>query len=154
MRLIITLSFDGTENIHDYARWPILWKDYKKNVNKYIELRNQYKNLRLNFWTTVTCLNVGDLENIFNYAKEVEIDHAYGFCISPKQLDIRYTNKLTIEGKEKLLSTGNKLLSAIANKCGSLKKNNDVELRNFINSQDILRKINFKNYFNFNLNLL
>jgi sulfatase maturation enzyme AslB (radical SAM superfamily) len=66
MRLIITLSFDGTENIHDYARWPILWKDYKKNVNKYIELRNQYKNLRLNFWTTVTCLNVGDLENIFN----------------------------------------------------------------------------------------
>ena len=153
MRVIITLSFDGTENVHDYARWPILWRDYKKNIDKYIELRKQYKNLRLNFWTTVTCLNVGDLENIINYAKEVKIDHAYGFCIEPKQLDIRYINKLNIEGKEKLQSTGNKLLFTIANKCGSLKKNNSVELKDFINSQDVLRKINFKDYCNFDLNL-
>lgn len=153
IRVIITMSFDGTENVHDYARWPILWRDYKQNVEKYIELRNQYKNLRLNFWTTITCLNVADLENIINYAKEVEINHAYGFCIEPKELDIRYINKLNIEGKQKLLSTNNKLLSKIANNCGSLKKNNSIELKNFINSQDVLRKINFKDYLNFDLNL-
>ena len=49
MRVIITLSFDGTENVHNYTRWPILWKDYKKSVAKYIELRKQYTTLRLNF---------------------------------------------------------------------------------------------------------
>jgi sulfatase maturation enzyme AslB (radical SAM superfamily) len=151
--VIITLSFDGTENVHDYARWPILWQDYKKNVDKYIELRRQYKMLRLNFWTTVSCLNVGDFENIINYAKKVEIDHAYGFCIQPKQLDIRYINKFTVEAKKNLLETGNTLLSAIANKCGSLNIDNSTELKNFINSQDALRKINFKDYFNFDLNL-
>jgi sulfatase maturation enzyme AslB (radical SAM superfamily) len=51
IRVIITLSFDGTKNIHDYARWPILWKDYEKNVSKYIELRKKYTTLRLNLKT-------------------------------------------------------------------------------------------------------
>jgi hypothetical protein len=153
MRVIITLSFDGTENVHDYTRWPILWEDYKNNVTKYIELRKQYSTLRLNFWTTLSCLNVKDLINIIEYAKQVNIDHTYGFCIRPSQLDIRYVNKLTLEAKEKLLSTDNKLLSAIANKCGSLNINNSKDLKNFINFQDSLRKINFKDYFNFDLNL-
>ena len=153
MRVIITLSFDGTENVHDYARWPILWEDYKKSVAKYIELRKQYTTLRLNFWTTVSCLNVEDLVNIIEYAERVGIDHAYGFCIQPAQLDIRYVNKLTIEAKQKLLSTNNKLLSAIANKCASFNTDNSIELKNFINAQDTLRNINFKDYFSFDLNL-
>jgi len=148
MRVIITLSFDGTEKVHDYARWPILWEDYKKNVLKYIELRKQYTTLRLNFWTTVSCLNVGDLENIINYAKEVEIDHAYGFCIGPVVLDIRHENKLTVAAKEFLSKTNNKLLNSIANNCCSFKKNNDEELKKFISFQDALRNINYKTYFN------
>jgi organic radical activating enzyme len=153
IRVIITLSFDGTKNIHDYTRWPILWEDYKKNVAKYVELRKQYTTLRLNFWTTVSCLNVGDLRNIINYAKTVGIDHAYGFCIQPSPLDIRYINKLTLGAKQQLLSTGDKMLSAITTKCGFFNINNSVELKSFINSQDVLRKINFKDYFNFDLNL-
>jgi sulfatase maturation enzyme AslB (radical SAM superfamily) len=153
MRVIITLSFDGTKDVHDYARWPILWEDYKKSVAKYIELRKQYKTLRLNFWTTVSCLNVGDLGNIIEYATTVGIDHAYGFCIQPAQLDIRYVNKLTIEAKQQLLSTNNKLLSAIANKCASFNTDNSVELKNFITAQDTLRNINFEDYLSFDLNL-
>jgi sulfatase maturation enzyme AslB (radical SAM superfamily) len=148
MRVIITLSFDGTEKVHDYVRWPILWEDYKKNVSKYIELRKQYTTLRLNFWSTVSCLNVGDLGNIINYAKEVEIDHAYGFCIRPAVLDIRHENKLTVTAKEFLSKTDNKLLNSIANNCCSFKKNNDKELKKFISSQDALRNINYKTYFN------
>ena len=148
MRVIITLSFDGTEKVHDYARWPILWEDYKKNVLKYIELRKRYTTLRLNFWTTVSCLNVGDLENIINYAKEVEIDHAYGFCIRPAVLDIRQKNKLTVTAKELLSKTDNKLLNSISNNCCSFEKNNDEELKKFFSSQDSLRNIDYKTYFN------
>jgi hypothetical protein len=153
IRVIITLSFDGTNSVHDYTRWPILWKDYKKTITKYIELRKKYTSLRLNFWTTVSCLNVGDLGNIISYSKEVEIDYAYGFCIQPSQLDIRYINKLTTEAKGKLLSLNNELLSKIAGKCGSFDKDNSIDLEKFIKSQDILRDINFKDYFNFDLNL-
>jgi sulfatase maturation enzyme AslB (radical SAM superfamily) len=122
IRVIITLSFDGTGSIHNYARWPILWNDYKKNVSKYLELRSQYKNLRLNFWTTVSCLNVGDLDNILQYAADCKIDHAYGFCLSPAVIDIRYKNRLTTDAKQKLSSNKNILLQSILKNCCLIKK--------------------------------
>ena len=153
IRVIITLSFDGTGLVHDYTRWPIKWTAYKKNVSKYLELRSQYKNLRLNFWTTVSCLNVGNLNNIVQYASDNNIDHAYGFCIRPAALDIRHSNKLTVDAKEKLSMSENTLLQSIGTTCASL-KNNSAELKQFIQSQDTLRKISFTDYFNFDLNLL
>jgi sulfatase maturation enzyme AslB (radical SAM superfamily) len=148
IRVIVTLSFDGVGNVHDYVRWPVLWKNFDSNVKKYIALRETYANLRLNFWTTVSSLNVGDLKNIVDYAAQQKIDHAYGFCIRPDVLDIRHENKLTVSAKQSLSNTDNKLLNSIANKCGSFKKNNDTELKKFISSQDALRNINYKTYFN------
>jgi len=148
IRVIITLSFDGVGNVHDYVRWPVLWKNFDNNVKKYIALREKHFNLRLNFWTTLSSLNVGDLKNIIDYAAQQKIDHAYGFCIRPDVLDIRHENKLTLIAKERLSNTGNELLISIANKCGSFKKNNDIELQKFISSQDNLRNINCKTYFN------
>ena len=153
IRVIITLSFDGTGTVHDYARWPINWNEYRKNVSKYLELRSQYKNLRLNFWTTVSCLNVGDLDNIVQYASDNKIDHAYGFCITPTVLDIRHSNRLTVDAKEKLSVSGSMLLQSIGTSCASL-KNNSAELKQFVQSQDALRKISFTDYFNFDVNLL
>ena len=148
IRVIVTLSFDGVGNVHDYVRWPVLWKNFDSNVKKYIALRETYTNLRLNFWTTVSSLNVEDLTNIVDYAAQQKIDHAYGFCIRPDVLDIRHENKLTVAAKQSLSSTDNKLLNSIANKCGSFKKNNDTELKKFISSQDSLRNIDYKTYFN------
>ena len=149
VRVIITLSLDGTSAVHDYARWPIKWSDYEGNVSKYLELRSHYKNLRLNFWTTVSCLNVGDLGNIITYAYNNSIDHAYGFCITPTPLDIRYTNKLTVDAKEKLSLSKNKLLQSISKTCCSLNHSNSSEIQSFVQTQDNSRKISFKDYFNF-----
>jgi hypothetical protein len=148
IRVIVTLSFDGVGNVHDYVRWPVLWENFNSNVKKYITLRETYSNLRLNFWTTVSSLNVGDLKNIIDYATQQQIDHAYGFCIRPDVLDIRHENKLTVAAKESLSKIDNELLNSIANKCGSFKKNNDTELKKFISSQDALRNIDYKIYFN------
>jgi hypothetical protein len=53
-----------------------------------------------------------------------------------------------VSAKQSLSSTDNKLLNSIANKCGSFKKNNDTELKKFISSQDSLRNIDYKTYFN------
>ena len=153
-KVIITLSFDGTESVHDYVRWPILWSDYETNMSQYLKLREQYKNLRLNAWTTVSCLNVGDLGNIVEHARQNKLDHAYGFCLSPSPLDVRYENKLTVDAKEKLASSDNTLLQSISEICCSKNKNNSNELRLFIQSQDRLRQIRFEDYFNFDPNAL
>jgi len=148
IKVIVTISFDGVGDTHDYVRWPILWKDFKSNVGKYISMRDQYENLRLNFWTTVSCLNAADLDNIIEFASTNKIDHSYGFCIRPNVLDIRHENKLTLRAREKFSKTDNKLLLAVGNKCCTFKKNNDEQLKKFILSQDALRHIDYQNYLN------
>ena len=39
--VIVTLSFDGTGDVHDYVRWPIKWRNYIKTVQAYKDLQNQ-----------------------------------------------------------------------------------------------------------------
>ena len=152
-RVIVTMSFDGVGSIHNYVRWPILWNDYRENVIKYLELRKKFSNLRLNMWTTVSSLNVGNMEQIINFAHNNKIDHSYGFCLRPSELDIRYQNKLTIDAKTKLNSSKNKLLQAISKKC-AVTEVNSYQIKEFIRQQDKIRNINFEDYFNFDRNLL
>lgn len=154
IRVIITLSFDGAGQLHDYVRWPIKWSAYRKNIAEYVSLRKKYNNLRLNFWTTISCLNVGDLDNIVAYAQETDIAHAHGFCLTPSTLDIRYKNKLTMDAKEKLSSSKNSLPQAISKLCCSLDQSNSIKIQSFVRAQDAVRKISFKDYFNFDPNLL
>ena len=153
IRVIVTLSFDGTEKIHDYVRWPVQWSKYKLTVARYCKLRQRYKNLRINMWTTVSSLNICDLDNILNFADENNIKHSYGFCVSPGVLDIRYKNKLTSEAKRKFKNSKNTLIRQIAKQCATM-KNNSQELIGFVSKQDRLRGISFEDYLNFKLNLL
>ena len=148
VRVIITLSFDGVGSVHDYTRWPVTWKKFSSNVQEYIKLKTMFKNLRLNTWTTVTSLNVGDLHNILDYTRTNQLDHAYGFCIRPEPLDIRASNSLTMEAKEKFKNSEDLLLRSIASKCATL-SDNTKQLKNFIETQDRLRKISYRDYFNF-----
>ena len=147
MRVIITLSLDGIGDVHDYTRWPIKWQKYKANVDRYIDLRARYGKLRLNCWTTLSCLNVADLENILNYCEIKELDHAYGFCTGPQQLDIRFTNNFTVAAKEKLMVSNNELARTIGTRCASL-RDNSSEIARFIMAQDKLRSIDIKDYLN------
>ena len=90
--VIVTISFDGTEDVHDYVRWPIKWEKFTKTVQEYKKLQKQYKLLKLNFWTTVSCLNIEDFPNIIKYAEDNDIDHAWAFLNSPDVLNVKYKN--------------------------------------------------------------
>ena len=135
--VIVTLSLDGVDNIHDYVRWPIKWKKFIKTVNEYKKLQEQYKLLKLDFWTTVSCLNIKNLPDIIEYAKNKNIPHAWAFLNTPNALNVKYKNALTNNAKHIL---PNKI--AIA-------EDNSSQLNLFIKRQDYLRKINFKDYFSF-----
>ena len=90
--VIVTISFDGVNNVHDYVRWPIKWNKYEKTVQEYKTLQKQYKLLKLNFWTTVSSLNVADMPNILDFALKHNIDHAWAFLNNPRALDVKYKN--------------------------------------------------------------
>ena len=140
--VIITLSLDGVDRIHDYVRWPIKWTDYQQTVEAYVSLRERYSLLKLDFWTTVSCLNVSDLANIEKYASEKVIPHAWAYLSDPAVLDIKHQNSLTKIAQQH--TNDKKLLSTL---CSA--EENEEKLFKFIRHQDQLRGIDIKDYFNF-----
>ena len=149
--VIVTISFDGTEDVHDYVRWPIKWEKFIKTVAKYKKLQKQYKLLKLDFWTTVSCLNIGDFPNIIKYASDNNINHAWAFLNTPDVLNVKYKNPFTVNAKINFLSSNNKMLHEMATHIAIEPNNTNLSL--FIKKQDYIRKININDYFSFDENL-
>ena len=145
--VIVTLSFDGVGDVHDYVRWPIKWKNYVKTVNAYKTLQKQYPLLKLNCWTTISSLNVGNLPNILDFVTEQTLDHNWAFVVDPDVLNIKYKNKFTLSAKQKLSKSSYKVCREIASKV-AIDDNNDKVLDYFIKKQDTLRSISIDDYFN------
>ena len=144
---IVTLSFDGTGDVHDYVRWPIKWKNYVKSVQAYKNLQKQFPLLKLNCWTTVSTLNVANLPSILDFTVEHNLDHAWAFLNETDVLDARYKNKFTIKAKEKLENSTYDVCKDIAKRIAT-KKDNSEMLDLFIKKQDYIRKININDYLN------
>jgi len=128
VKVNVTLSLDGTDNYHDYARWPIKWKDYRSTVERYIRLRDTYKNLSLDFWTTLSVLNINNLDDIINYAKLKDIGHGYSALTKPECLSIYKNNWITKKYKGNLKDIGKG-------------DSNDIELDEFLTRQESIRNI-------------
>ena len=133
---IVTMSLDGIGNVHDYTRWPIKWKDYEKTVTAYQELQEKYKLLKLDMWTTVSCLNIKPFPAIIEFCRKRNIPHDWSFLEQPSVLSVRYKNKFTNEAK-------NVFPDEVA-----IDKDNSELLELFIKRQDLLRGIDHKDYFN------
>ena len=134
--VIVTMSLDGIGSVHDYTRWPIKWTDYKKTVDAYKKLQEKYKLLQLDFWTTVSCLNIKNLPEIINFAKNKNIPHDWAFLNNPSVLNIRYKNRFTTLAKH------------MSPKEIAVEEDNNEQLELFIKRQDALRNISVDDYFN------
>jgi len=134
--VIVTMSLDGIGSVHDYTRWPIKWIDYKKTVDAYKKLQEKYKLLQLDFWTTVSCLNIKNLPEIINFAKNKNIPHDWAFLNNPSVLNIRYKNRFTTLAKH------------MSPKEIAVEEDNNEQLESFIKRQDMLRNISIDDYFN------
>ena len=139
--VIVTMSLDGIGNVHDYTRWPIKWTDYIKTVDAYKDLQEKYKLLQLDFWTTVSCLNVKNLPDIINFARNKGMPHDWAFLDQPSVLNVRYKNKFTIVAKH------------ISPEEIAIDEDNSKQLESFIKRQDMLRDISIDDYFNLVPNL-
>jgi len=135
--VIVTMSLDGIGDIHDYTRWPIQWSDYVATLNRYQELQKEYKLLKLDAWTTVSCLNVNTLPDIVSFAKDKGLPHDWAFLHRPSVLNVRYTNHFTLRAKQ------------IAPDEIAVDKDNTQQLNQFISHQDSMRGIRIKDYLNF-----
>jgi MoaA/NifB/PqqE/SkfB family radical SAM enzyme len=145
--VILTVSLDGIEKIHDYLRWPIKFSSLEKNINNYIEVAKKYKNLTINTWTTLSCLNILDMPNIINFTEKKNLQHDFGPISIPEVLDIRYSNKFTNTFKEQFRYSSDLIFKKLSDNCAT-HRDNQAELEIFLQKQDRVRKINSSNYFN------
>jgi sulfatase maturation enzyme AslB (radical SAM superfamily) len=133
VNITVTVSLDGIDRIHDYVRWPIKFKDVEQTINTYETIGVH----ELNTWTTVSALNIGDLKNIQAYTNENNIKHAWALLEQPEVLSIRHRNHFTITA-----DVPDELIGVIASGA-----DNSSEIENFINQQDDLRGIHYKDYY-------
>jgi len=132
--VIVTMSLDGIDKVHDYVRWPIKWDNYQKTVDSYKRLQEKHKLLHLDFWTTVSSLNVATLPQIQKFALDHETPHDWAFLDNPRALNVRYKNAFTERAK-------NLYPDQIA-----VDSDNQKDFDQFVQRQDRLRGINIKDY--------
>jgi sulfatase maturation enzyme AslB (radical SAM superfamily) len=87
IEITVTVSCDGIGPVHDLTRWPISWQTFYDNLMTYKTMP-----VSLNLWTTVSVLNVDDLPNIQQFAREHGIDHSYSYLKTPFELSVSNTN--------------------------------------------------------------
>jgi sulfatase maturation enzyme AslB (radical SAM superfamily) len=87
IEVTVTVSCDGIGAVHDFVRWPIPWQDFYRNLMTYKTMP-----VTLNLWTTVSVLNVNDLSNIQQFAREHGIDHSYAYLKTPVELSVDNTD--------------------------------------------------------------
>jgi len=87
VRVTVTVSLDGIGPVHDFVRWPIKWDKFYENLMTYKAMP-----IQLNLWTTVSVLNVDDLPNIIEFAKQHNIDHSYAYLKLPIELAVENKN--------------------------------------------------------------
>jgi sulfatase maturation enzyme AslB (radical SAM superfamily) len=123
IRVTVTVSLDGIEDVHDLVRWPIKWHRFYENLMHYKALDH----LDLNTWTTVSALNIHNFTAIKQFTANHQIAHSYAFLHSPDPLNVRYQNNLTLPYKN--------LFAGIV----AVDKNNQEELDAFMFKQNQLR---------------
>ena len=89
VHVTVTVSLDGIGSVHDFVRWPIKWEKFYKNLLAYKAMP-----IQLNLWTTVSVLNVDDLPNIIDFAKQHDIDHSYAYLKLPAELAVENKDSL------------------------------------------------------------
>ena len=125
IKVTVTVSLDGINEVHDQVRWPIKWDVFYKNLLHYKNI----KNLDLNTWTTVSALNIHNFETILQFVADHKLAHSYAFLNSPDPLNVKYKNSYTLPWAH--------LFPNIV----ATDKNNQVEVDKFIQNENSLRGI-------------
>jgi len=147
--ILLTISTDGVGKIREYMRWPTKWDNFVNTLHQYKKFAEAYSNtVSINLHTTLAALNVYDLDNIIDFAKEQELPHSITQLAGPLALRISDINSFTVRAKEKFADSKDEYLSNLS-KGIAVGYNNQVVIDNFIKRQDSLRNISIKNYIEF-----
>ena len=83
----IQLSIDGIDQRYEYIRFPADWKKFLNNCEKYINVENTNKNIRLSVSHTVSAYNVLYLDEFFTWCEDIGLPRPWcGAVYTPKHM--------------------------------------------------------------------
>lgn len=65
-KVFLSFSIDGIGNVFEYMRYPAKWDHVLDNMNKFVELNEEYKNIHMSWCITLSTTN------IYNAAETIE----------------------------------------------------------------------------------
>ena len=133
IEVTVTVSLDGIGSRHDYVRWPVKWQDVERNIQAYQNIGLH----ELNTWTTVSALNIGDLQNIFSYVEQNNLKNSWALLENPSVLSVKHSNHLTRQA-----DVPDELKHIVASG-----EDNTVELQLWTTAQDHTRGIKMWDYY-------
>ena len=104
-QVILSLSIDDLGDGLEYERFTTEWDDVQKNLEKFLELSNQHKNLHLNLCPTVSNFNVYYLPDYLMWTKSLDIIPYFNILHYPPSHSIKnLPNKLKEIVSERLVA--------------------------------------------------
>lgn len=134
----LTLSLDATGEIFNYVRWPLKWDSVTKNVELWLKTREKYPKFKIGINAVVSALNIGHLHKLEEFASENNIGLYYNSLRDVDVLDIKYRNFLTTDVQNH---------SYNYNFPVAVDRDNNAELLQWLERNDRMRGINYKNYY-------
>lgn len=126
IKVTVTVSLDGVQEVHDFVRWPIKWEKFYENLMYYKSMDK----LDLNTWTTISALNIHNFTAIKRFTADHQLNHSYAFLHNPDPINVRYENNATVPYKN--------IFPGIV----AVDKNNQEDLDKFVSRQKFLRNLN------------
>jgi len=109
-KLEISLSIDGIGPVNDYIRYGKSWEIINKNVDKWVEFRDNSKNVELILFTTVQAYNLHNISQLKKFAKKRNIKFEGSILIDPDFLSINalhpvYVRKIKDPGNAEFIKS-------------------------------------------------
>jgi len=145
----IGLSVDAIGKQFEYIRYPANWEKIKENILKFVELREQNKNISLKISATCNPFNIYYLDELYDFFKDLKILVDIHLIQIPEHYDIRIFPQAV---KDEILKKykGREDLSNIVTFLNSNMNNAELHLKDFVyytQGTDRIRQQKFGNIF-------
>ena len=143
IKTIVSMSIDGTGPVFEYCRWPIKWDKFERTVDYYLELREKYSNLVLDFMMAASSLSAPGYEAVLKFGEAKSLKVSHNFVYRPHAIRLASRNPLTLHAKEMLEQSTYRQARELAQFLAIEDYDSTDELRAFITDGDRRRGTNF-----------
>jgi MoaA/NifB/PqqE/SkfB family radical SAM enzyme len=90
-RIELNISVDGVREKFEYLRYPAIWEEVVENINFYKNLN--FSNLDITFMHTLSIFNIGYVNDIIEFSKDLSINVFFNMLEYPKEFNLFNFNK-------------------------------------------------------------